>query len=228
MMQNFLKNIEWALLRGTLIWAVACFSLGVTALVISYEYKVSKKEAEERQELQLRSLSSKLQKTIKDEKIYQKYLPRLERQIDKGYVGDLNRVVWVDILHEVTAKLKLPDIQYDISEQSNYVHNGRVIPEGDFQIVSNLMQITTNLFHEDDLFGLLDLLREKSNSFYQVDQCSIRQSRPKAISEIGDPNLNVHCELVWIALQYSDSITTKFKKSGKMKTLGQANEKNST
>lgn len=200
MKQNFLKNIEWNLLRGTLIWAIACFMLGVTAMILSYEHKMEKIDLEEKYELNLRSLTSKINKTNRDREIYHEYLPRIEKQIKKGFIGALKRVVWVDVLHKVTSNLKLPDMQYNISEQTDYISKGQLMPEGDFSIVKSIMHINMNIYHEEDLFTLLDLLTEESKAFFQVKECSMRQTRAKAINKIDEPNLSVQCDLVWIAL----------------------------
>lgn len=204
MNQNFLKSIEWGLIRGALIWAVACVCIGIAALVISYEYKESKEDTEEKYRLQLLSLNSKTNKAIRDGKTYDSYLPKFNNYIDKGYIGEQKRVLWVDILHNVTTSLRLPDMQYHISEQTEYKHKGKPLPEGSFSINKSVMQISMNLFHENDLFTILNTLNKESKSLYHIEQCSIRRSRPLDAEHLHEPNLSAQCDLVWIALQYPE------------------------
>jgi len=201
MNQKFLKHIEWKLLRGTLILAFACIAIGFGALILSYEYKISKEDINEKYKLQLLSLASKTKRAEHDFSIYNEYLPQLQQYIDKGYIGAEKRALWIDTLHNISTDLKLQNLKYNISEQQAFNHRGTPLPEGEFSVAQSVMQIDMGLYHENDLFTLFDSLRKNANSLYHVDQCAIRRIRSYADNEGIEPNLSAQCDLIWITLR---------------------------
>jgi len=202
MTQNYLKGIEWQLLRGTLIFAVTCVVLGLSVLMLSFEYKLSKEDEFENKKLELLQLKSRMNKALRDGDTYKEHLPSLDEYRKLGYVGEENRVLWIDIIREVTTELKFPNLQYAISEQTPYEHKGTELPTGDFSIVKSVMQIGMNIYHEGDLFKLIKTLKNRSKGLFYIDKCAIKRERVVDSKNIDNANLNVQCDLIWISVKY--------------------------
>jgi len=201
-MQSSLSDIDWSLLRRTLMFSMICIVLGVAIFMLSYDYKLSKDEANERQRFTLLQLTNKSNKTIRDAQTYSDFLPKLKTYQEQGYIGEEHRVLWIDILREITAELKFPNMQYNISEQTKYQHKGNSLPAEGFEIVNSVMQISVDLFHEGDLITLLKTLEKKSKGLFYIDQCSMRRSRIETSFKALESNISAQCDLVWISLQF--------------------------
>jgi len=207
MQQNTLKHIEWQLLRRSLILCVSCLGVGLILLVISMEYKSEKEELKERLDIKLLELNSKNSKALRDNETYRQYLPMVNKYMERGYMGEEQRVLWIDILREITKDLKLPNMQYAITEQSDYEHKGSELPIGDFSVVNSEMEVSMSLFHERDLFSFINTLNDRAKGLFYVDKCSIQRTFFTGRKRLEDASLNVKCKLVWISVQYPQLAT---------------------
>ncbi|MCX7626864.1 MAG: hypothetical protein N2Z69_00380 [Methylophilaceae bacterium] len=127
-----------------------------------------------------------------------KYLPAYEQLIRRGFVGEEQRVDWIDDLRNINLRYKLFGISYDIAAQEDY-KPAFPLEIGNFGLHRSVMKISFPLLHENDLFTLLHELPKQNNPPFMVRDCIIERlpggGRGKFL-----PNLNATCEIDWLTI----------------------------
>lgn len=127
-----------------------------------------------------------------------KYLPEYQKLIARGFVGEEQRVDWIDDLRKVNLRHKLFAISYDIATQEDY-KPGFPLNAGKFKPHRSVMKISFPMLHEGDLLTLLQELPNETNPPHLVRDCVIER-RPGGARGKFLPNLNADCVLDWITV----------------------------
>ena len=115
-----LADLDWRILRGSLIGLAVCLLVGGAVVYVSYQYSSA-------QELEFRNESRKLltvrgryQTIDEEERIIEEFLPRFLALEDRGVIGREYRLDWIETLRNASDELKLPELTYTIDTQSLY------------------------------------------------------------------------------------------------------------
>ncbi|MBI3775787.1 MAG: hypothetical protein HY273_09595, partial [Gammaproteobacteria bacterium] len=97
-------DIEWPVLRGALIGVgISCAVSGAT--VGATYYYVSGLAAENNQyQAALNQIRDRYVIAIQERQLVERFWPQYRQLQANGFVGDENRLSWVDLLHTLAAK----------------------------------------------------------------------------------------------------------------------------
>jgi hypothetical protein len=127
-----------------------------------------------------------------------KYLPLYQTLIDRGFIGEEQRLDWISDLRNINLKHKLFGVIYTINAEEEYKPKFPVVT-GSFKLHRSVMKLTLAMLHEDDLSTLMDSLPGEVNPPFMPRDCTITQTNNNSRGKF-EPNLNAVCEIIWITM----------------------------
>ena len=115
---------------------------------------------------------------------------------ERGFIGEEKRLNWIEAIRDSQETRKLLPVAYEIAAQFPFALDPSVTL-GEQTLYGSKMTLRMKLWHEMDLFQLLDDLKQKG--FYVPTECLLVRSSGAA----GNPSsagLDAECKLVWLTL----------------------------
>ncbi|MFT5132223.1 MAG: hypothetical protein ACI9SC_000688 [Gammaproteobacteria bacterium] len=197
------NDIDWSILRGSLIIFFLCLVISASILVGSFYFKDKMHKEYLRNDAMFRSVSNRYFSVDEEEKLIKKYYPLFVDLYNRGVIGQERRLNWIEVLRNAGEEINIPGLSYDIKSQEIY-QPGFSVNLGKYQLYRSIMSLDMKLLHEGDLFQLFQALDKHAQGAFNVSTCTLTSSG-KAISEdTGAGNLNVKCELTWHTIKLAD------------------------
>ncbi len=185
-------------LKGPLTALIAVVAIGASLLYYTdLTLKGAKRELAQQQN-QLRDARTRLQKSGDEKETIVRYRNSYQYLQRLGFVGDEQRINWLDGLRFANQQTQLFGVDYQISTQQPYPYASELDP-GQLTLYQSVMKINLRLLHEGDLMRFLGTLAQQGAGVFSVNQCVIER-----IDTGGNiryqPNLRADCELAWITV----------------------------
>ena len=190
--------------KPTLIVPLVVFTVVLLAVVGAVKFTLDKAQAAQQQltaqQAQFREAQTRVQKSGVEKDLIIRYLPGYRQLTATGFVGEEQRINWLDALRVVNQKGELFGIDYDISPRRPYPLAPTLAP-GQMNIMQSMMKLRFQMLHEADLPRFLGLLSEQKAGLFMVDQCTLRRTASGQTAVRLQPNLMADCQLSWITVQ---------------------------
>ncbi len=193
-------NVDWNYLRRPLIiFGVAIFiAAGLT--LVGLEYEQAQEVKYQRALSALRSTHTGYRKLVNDLTLIEQYRTLYNGYKKSGLVGKEHRLSWIESLETTNQVLRLPRLAYSLEPQGGFLRPGFVERSG-VSVRSSTMDLTLGLLHEEDLFALLEGLRQSIKNLFTVDSCSLfRQGHTDGPLNTKSANLQAQCRLRWMTI----------------------------
>jgi hypothetical protein len=151
------------------------------------------------QQVQLRDAQTRVQKSGSEKELIIRYLPGYKQLSAIGFVGEEQRINWLDALRVANQKGDLFGVDYDISPRRPYPLASTLAP-GQMNIMQSVMKLRFPMLHEADLPAFFELLSMQNAGLFMVDQCTIKRSAMSPNMRF-QANLAADCQLSWITAQ---------------------------
>ena len=190
---------DWRKLRYPII------GLGVVlvfaGLLISFadQYRQENAAALSTQQNLLNQARQKYQSSGLEKETIMQYLPAYNDLLNSGFIGEEQRIEWIETLRQIHHRNKLFSIDYSIGLQENY-KTPFLSNSGSFSLQRSVMKLNLDMLHEGDLLTLLDGLQMQSTP-YIVSECEISRPIGAVINTTNViANLKAVCEIDWLTL----------------------------
>lgn len=190
---------DWKELKAPLlILGGALLSL---ALLIGFAryYGQQQKKALENQKNQLNAARQHYLSSGSEKDIITEYLPKYQKLIDKGFVGEEHRIEWVDELRSEHQQHKLFGIKYNISQQEVYKPTFAV-NLGGFALHRSVMKLELDMLHEGDILKLTESMAAKDAAPFMLRDCEMLRLNNSTTFNQLIPNLHAQCVLDWLTI----------------------------
>jgi len=187
---------ELKALRAPLILLAAMLAASAGAVYYTDLQRKQAQSALVRQEAQLREAQTRMQRSGDEKGIIVQYVDKYRQLQSAGFIGDEQRINWIDALRSANTGVDLFGVSYDIGAQQPYAHAAELAP-GPIALQQSRMKLEFRLLHEADLLRFFDALREQQVGLFHLDQCTLRRTTPDGTLRY-QPNISANCELVWI------------------------------
>ncbi len=187
---------ELKALRGPLILLAVIIAAAAGAIYYTDLQRKQTQNALVRQEAQWREAQTRMQRSGDEKGIIVQYVDRYHRLQATGFIGEEQRINWIDALRSANASVDLFGVSYDIGAQQPYAHAAELAP-GAIALHQSRMKLDFRLLHEADLLRFFDALREQNAGLFHLDQCTLRRTNPGNALRY-QPNIAANCELAWI------------------------------
>jgi hypothetical protein len=182
-------------LAGSLLVMLLLIALGLMAAVYCRERVVAAQAAFSAARTQRDEIVDKLGRVHGEENEIRRKARVFERLAARGMIGEERRLAWVELLKELSDRLRLIRIHYEFSPQRALEGGSGT---GALGLYASAMKLEADLLHEEDLTRLLGELRRLAPALIQVRRCEVER-RPRAD---GDPgSLRANCLIDWITLR---------------------------
>lgn len=147
----------------------------------------------------LRDAQARVQKSGAERDAITRYLPDYRKLAALGFVGDEQRINWLDALRTANQKGALFGVHYEIAPRKAYSRAAALNP-GPINVTQSLMKVRFQLLHEEDLPKFLANLAKQNTGVFVVNQCTVRRGGQTQTTRFL-PNMTAECELAWITAQ---------------------------
>lgn len=159
------------------------------------------------QRAQLRDAQTRVQKSGTEKDLIARYLPNYQKLDALGFIGDEQRINWLDALRNVNHKGSLFGINYDIAAKKAYP-NAAALGAGQLNLSQSVMKLRFQMLHEGDLPKFFEYLAEQNAGVFIVNQCNVRRTSVAPPPRF-QPNMSAECELAWLTAQPPSATETQ-------------------
>jgi hypothetical protein len=183
-------------LRAPLIVQVAVLQAGAAAIYFSDRMTVAARQQLAQQQNQLKEARTRLQKSGEERDIIVKFVDGFRQLERSGFVGDEQRINWLDGLRLANQQADLFGVDYQIETQKRFQYAAELNP-GQIALNQSVMRLRFRLLHEEDLIRFLNALARQGGGIFTVDLCQLRRLDTGGVIRY-QPNVQANCELSWI------------------------------
>ncbi|MCW5605443.1 MAG: hypothetical protein KIT18_12950 [Burkholderiales bacterium] len=141
----------------------------------------------------------RLQRSGDEKEIIVRYLGAYQQLARAGFVGEEQRINWLDGLRIANQQADLFGVDYQISAQKPYPYANEFNP-GQLALMHSEMKLRFRLLHEGDLMQLFGALARQGVGVFSIDYCSMRRADSSNAIRY-QPNLSAECDLSWITVR---------------------------
>ena len=186
-------------LRNPLLAVAGVALLGALAVYSSGRLMIAARQQLAQQQVQLKDARTRLQKSGDEKDIIVRYLDGFRQLERTGFVGDEQRINWLDGLRLANQQSDLFGVDYQIGAQRPYLYAAEFSP-GSLALNQSIMRVRFRLLHEGDLDRFLDSLARQGAGIFAIDQCQMRRIDTRGVIRF-QPNVNAECDLSWITVR---------------------------
>ncbi len=157
------------------------------------------------QDTQLRDARTRLYKSGEEKDVIVRYLASYRQLQRIGFVGDEQRINWLDGLRLANQQADLFGVDYQISAQRPYPFSSELGP-GQLALSQSVMKLRFRLLHEEDLMRFFKILTGSGAGLFSVDECLLKRIDASGVIRY-QPNLAAECELSWITAKPASAET---------------------
>jgi hypothetical protein len=194
-----MTQADLQVLRNPLLALLAVALAGAATVYYSERMMVAARQQLDQQQAQLKDARTRLQKSGDEREIIIRYLDRYRQMERLGYIGDEQRINWLDALRVANRQADLFGVDYQIGAQRPYVYAADYNP-GKIALNQSVMRLRFRLLHEADLLRFFNALSRQGNGLFTIDQCVLRRINTGGIIRY-QPNVNAECDLSWITVK---------------------------
>ena len=194
-------------LRTPLIVLLAVLVAGALAIYYSDRLKKAARQQLAQQQVLLKEARMRLQKSGEEKDVIVKYLGEFRELESSGFVGEEQRINWLDGLRLANQQADLFGVDYQIGTQKPYPYAAEFNP-GQITLNQSLMKLNFRLLHEEDLMRFLAALARQGGGIFTVDQCVIKRLNTGGVIRF-QPNIGAECDLSWITARVSPGAEQK-------------------
>lgn len=187
---------ELKALRVPLILLLVVIAAAAGAIYYTDLLRQQSQNALVRAQAQLREAQTRMQRSGDEKSIIIQYVGKYRQLENAGFIGEEQRINWIDAMRNANARTDLFGVSYEIGAQQPYAHAAELAP-GSIALKQSRMKLDFRLLHEGDLLRFFDALREQGAGLFHLDQCTLRRTDTGTTLRY-QPNITANCELAWI------------------------------
>lgn len=195
-----LADIEWPLLRNALI-ALALSTAAAGAAVGMTEGRLQQLRLQNQQQQQSVTQARDLYYgAVQERQLVDDYWPEYRKLEAMGFIGEENRLNWVDVLRDIARKHRVLALHYEVQPRAPQTVDG-ITDTGEFQLQSSEMSLRMNVLHEGNVLDLLKDLNDRKVGLFSIRSCVFERVTDDIVLHEAQPNVSANCTLVWHSIQ---------------------------
>ncbi len=187
---------ELQALRRPLLLLVVALACAGGAVYYTYLLHQQSQKTLAQQTRQLREAQSRMQQSGDEKIIIEKYVDRYRQLQQSGFIGDEQRINWLDALRKSNERADLFGVNYEIGVQQDYPYAAE-LERGKMALRQSMMRTELRVLHELDLLQFFNALRAQNAGVFHLDQCLLRRTDMTGALR-NQPNVAATCRLAWI------------------------------
>jgi hypothetical protein len=180
---------------------VVLAGIGVATIVVA-ERALEERQAQRKAAVASRqAVQLKLARATDEEREIRETLADYRKLLDRGVIGDEQRLEWVEAIGRIKSARKLFEIKYSIQPQRTLSYPGITSSE-DIEFLVSSMTLDLLLLHEGDLLVFLEDLQQELKGHVSLRSCTMeRLDRSTTIERGVAPRLKANCVVDLITIR---------------------------
>lgn len=191
-----IRQADLRALRNPLLVLGAAFVAAAASVYLTAQLVASAEAQLREQQARLKEARTRLHKSGEEKELIVRYLESFRRLERAGFVGEEQRINWLDGLRLANQQADLFGVDYQISAQKPYAHASAFDP-GPIELQQSVMRLRFRLLHEEDVMRFFQALARQNVGLFTIDQCSMHRIDTGGVIRY-QPNISAECELSWI------------------------------
>ena len=189
-------------LRVPLIALLVTIVVAAAVVFVSGTILDSARQLLVKRDNELRQARLKIQNAGEEKELISRYLGSYQQLARAGFVGEEQRITWLDTLRAANEEARIFGVEYDLSAQRPYAYAAEFNP-GQLLLQESVMHIKFGMLHEEDLPRFLDALARRGGGYFTVDDCVVRRLRnePEVNLAQVEAKLSADCNLRWLTVR---------------------------
>lgn len=195
--------IDWKLLQMPAITLLLAIIVSAGFLSLAMSYNEEQMGGRSKLERKYTKTKQHYNEAKRDRALYKQYLDSFLQYKSQGFIGEEQRLSWIEELEVINRRLKLSSLRYEINPQGVAALPGVRIPSG-IKVNTSEMKLTADMLHEGDVLYLLTELRKRAKGFFSVKSCNLksRVDQQKALRyQPRTSYVNMNCVLEWYTIE---------------------------
>ncbi|MCL5061528.1 MAG: hypothetical protein M1449_14390 [Candidatus Thermoplasmatota archaeon] len=185
-----------ASLKTSLLLLLAAVSLSTAGIFWS-----SMRDTEARAELQRRqalldAARARQEQGRTDARLIARHLDAYRALIARGFVGEENRLAWIEAVQLANRDARLYGLTYTLSPRAA----APPALAGGLPLKQTRMVVKMPLLVETDLPRFLEALRLRAPGLFRADRCRLSRLADTPPQAVNRPELDAECELLWFTV----------------------------
>ncbi len=191
-----LNSKDWLKLRVPLLSLLAAILLTVLLVSVAANFDAKQALLLKTQNDQLQIASQKYLSSGSEKQTIISFLPKYQRLIDNGFIGEERRQLWIRSLQDIQKQFMLFPIEYKINplEQVKPTFYPNL---QNFVMHQSTMTLDFDMLHEGDILKLTEKLADKQHANWLLRECDINRL---LTTKTNGANLTTHCTIDWFTL----------------------------
>lgn len=191
-----LNGKDWQALRAPCFFLVVAILIAMLLIHFSFQFATKQAVLLSKQQDQLIIAKQRFLSSGSEKQTITQYLPQYQQLIQKGFIGEENRQLWIQSLQEIQTQFTLFPIEYRLDPLES-VKPSFVTNLGGFTMHQSTMQIDFDMLHEGDILRLTESLADEPLTNWLLRECHIDQL---AQTKGNGANLTASCTIDWFTL----------------------------
>ncbi len=183
--------------------AITGLSLALSASLLLYSYyqRQALQQQRQAQQQQLVLYQQQHQTRLSEQRFIKQYWPIYQTMLQDGYIGEEQRNAWLQALAQAQQSQQLFAAEFELGTSAPYQIPTLTDAKN---IARSVMHISLPMLHEEDLFKLIQSMRQNIKQAWVLRQCEI--TRLNSDENSLEPHLLAQCELDWLSLPMPQAV----------------------
>jgi len=185
-----------ASLKTSILLLLAAGLLSAAGIFLSHKQATTAHANLQRQQTALHAAHARQQQSQAEAHLIAQHLDAYRALIARGFVGEENRLAWIEAVHLANQDARLYGLTYTLSPRAP----APVPLAGGLPLKQTRMTVNMPLLVETDLPRFLDALRARAPGLFRISSCRLARITDAPPQPVNRPELDAECELLWFTV----------------------------
>lgn len=192
-----------ASLKSSIVLLLAAVVLSATGIFWSRAQDREARADLQLQQAALDAARTRQQQGQTEARLIAQHLDAYHALIEQGFVGEENRLAWIEAVHLANQDARLYGLTYTLSPRTAAP---AVLADG-LPLKQTRMTVKMPLLVETDMPRFLGALRARAPGLFRVDSCRLARITDTPPQAVNRPELDAECELLWFTVAADEGTT---------------------
>ncbi|HUX32105.1 MAG TPA: hypothetical protein VMV78_15985 [Thiobacillus sp.] len=150
----------------------------------------------QRQQTALNAVHARQQQGQMEARLIAQHLDAYRALVARGFVGEENRLAWIEAVHLANRDARLYGLTYTLSPRTA----APPALAGGLPLKQTRMRVKMPLLVETDLPRFIDALHARAPGLFRVSRCHLARFTDAPPQPVNRPELDAECELLWFTV----------------------------
>lgn len=185
-----------ASLKGSILLLLVAMLFSAAGIFWSSKQDSEASTALQQQQTALNAARARQQQGQTEARLIAQHLDAYQALIARGFVGEENRLAWIEAVQLANRDARLYGLSYTLSPRAA----APVALASGLPLNQTRMVVKMPLLVETDLPRFVDALYARAPGVFRVDRCRLSRLSDAPPQFINQPEIDAECELLWFTV----------------------------